>query len=148
MERDRSIGIIAVIILLSNLLRRKIPFVRNSLMPTAVLGGFLLLVARTTGFLSLDTEFMEILIYHGIALGFIAMSLRIPDKTAAAKASLTGPKTGAIIVGSYLIQAIVGLIISIGLAYTLMRGCSRRRASSCRWATDRDRTGQQRRHDL
>ena len=113
-------GIIAVVILVSNFLRRKIPFVRNSLIPTAVLGGFLLLIARTAGLINLDTKFMEILIYHGIALGFIAMSLRIPDKTAAAKASLTGPKTGALIVSSYLLQAIIGLVISIGLAYTVM----------------------------
>jgi ESS family glutamate:Na+ symporter len=113
-------GIIAGVILVSNFLRRKIPFVRNSLMPTAVLGGFLLLIVRSAGLLKLDTDFMEILIYHGIALGFIAMSLRIPDKTAAAKASLTGPKTGALIVSSYLLQAIIGLVISIALAYTLL----------------------------
>ena len=112
-------GIIAVVILVSNFLRRKIPFIRNSLLPTAVLGGFILLVARTVGLINIDTDFMEILIYHGIALGFIAMSLRIPDKTAAAKASLTGPKTGALIVSSYLLQAVIGLIISIALVYTI-----------------------------
>ncbi len=112
-------GIIAVVILVSNFLRRKIPFVRNSLLPTAVLGGFILLVVRTVGLIKLDTNFMEILIYHGIALGFIAMSLRVPDKTANMKANLTGPKTGALIVSSYLLQAIIGLVISIGLVYTL-----------------------------
>lgn len=113
-------GIIAVVILISNFLRRKVSFVRNSLMPTAVLGGFILLIVRSIGLFDFDTKFMEMLIYHGIALGFIAMSLRIPAKTQADKANLTGPKSGAIIVGSYLIQAVVGLIISIGLAYTLM----------------------------
>lgn len=113
-------GIIAVVILLSNLLRRKVSFVRNSLMPTAVLGGFVLLIVRSVGLFNFDTDFMEKLIYHGIALGFIAMSLRVPSKISEGKANLTGPKSGAIIVGSYLIQAIVGLIISIGLAYTLM----------------------------
>ena len=113
-------GIIAVVILISNFLRRKIAFVRNSLMPTAVLGGFILLILRSVGLLNLDTKFMEMLIYHGIALGFIAMSLRIPNKLAEDKRSLSGPKSGAIIVGSYLIQAIFGLVISIGLAYTIM----------------------------
>jgi ESS family glutamate:Na+ symporter len=113
-------GIIAVVILLSNLLRRRVSFVRNSLMPTAVLGGFLLLVVRSVGIFDFDTDFMERLIYHGIALGFIAMSLRVPEKTAEDKGNLTAPKSGAIIVGSYLIQAIFGLCISIGLAYTLM----------------------------
>ncbi len=113
-------GIIAVVILLSNILRRKIPFIRNSLIPTAVLGGFILLIVRNVGIFDFDMAFMEKLIYHGIALGFIAMSLRVPDKSTEEKGNLTGPKSGAIIVGSYLIQAVFGLAISIGLAYTLM----------------------------
>jgi ESS family glutamate:Na+ symporter len=113
-------GIIAVVILISNVLRRKVAFVRNSLMPTAVLGGFILLIARSVGLFSFDEKFMETLIYHGIALGFIAMSLRVPDKLAEDKRNLTAPKSGAIIVGSYLIQAIFGLVITIGLAYTVM----------------------------
>ena len=115
-------GIIAVIILFSNILRRKVAFVRNSLMPTAVLGGFILLVLRSTGILRIDTDFMEMLVYHCIALGFIALSLRVPSRTGRDRANLTGPKSGAIIVGSYLIQAIVGLVITIGLAYTFMPG--------------------------
>ena len=115
-------GIIAVVILLSNLLRRRVSFVKNSLMPTAVLGGFILLIARSVGIFDFDTDFMEKLIYHGIALGFIAMALRIPDKFAEDKGNLAGPKSGAIIVGSYLIQAILGLAISITLAYTIMPG--------------------------
>ncbi|UOO38422.1 hypothetical protein IZU99_03985 [Oscillospiraceae bacterium CM] len=115
-------GIIAVIILFSNFLRRKVRFIRDSLMPTAVLGGFLLLLVRSTGLLRFDAAFMEILIYHGIALGFIAMSLRLPTHFSGEKGSLTGPKSGAIIVGSYLIQAIIGLAISITLAYTVMPG--------------------------
>lgn len=115
-------GIIAVVILLSNLLRRKVPVIRNSLMPTAVLGGFILLIVRSAGIFTFDTDFMEKLIYHGIALGFIAMSLRIPEKNIEEKGNFTAPKSGAIIVGSYLIQAIFGLAISIGLAYTVMPG--------------------------
>ncbi len=115
-------GVIAVVILLSNLLRRKVAFIRNSLMPTAVLGGFILLLVRSVGLFDFDVQFMEMLIYHGIALGFIAMSLRIPDKLAQTKGSLAAPKSGAIIVGSYLIQAILGLVISLGLAYTVMPG--------------------------
>ncbi|MDR0862827.1 MAG: hypothetical protein LBN30_08675 [Oscillospiraceae bacterium] len=114
-----QLGIISTAILVSNTLRRKVRFIRDSLMPTAVLGGFLLLFLRTVGIIELDIDFLETLVYHGIALGFIAMSLRIVAKSAQS-GNLAGPKSGAIIVGSYLIQAIVGLIISIGLAYTVM----------------------------
>lgn len=115
-------GILAATILLSNLLRRKVPFIKKSLMPTAVIGGFLLLIMRWTGLFSFDMQFMEILIYHGIALGFIAMSLRIPAQNAEEKGSLIGLKSGAIIVGSYLVQAIAGISISLALALTIQPG--------------------------
>lgn len=114
-------GIIAFLILLANVLRRKIPAVQASLMPTAVLAGFLLLLLRTTGILKIDMEFLEMLTYHMIALGFIALSLRVPEKTSEA-APMIGSKSGALIVSTYLVQAIVGLVISIGLAYTVMPG--------------------------
>lgn len=115
-------GILAATILLSNFLRRKVPFIKKSLMPTAVIGGFLLLIMRWTGLFGFDMQFMEILIYHGIALGFIAMSLRIPAQNTEEKGSLIGLKSGAIIVGSYLVQAITGISISLALALTLQPG--------------------------
>lgn len=114
-------GIIAFLILLANVLRRKIPMIQASLMPTAVLAGFLLLLLRTTGILKIDVEFLEMLTYHMIALGFIALSLRVPEKTSEA-VPMIGSKSGALIVSTYLVQAIVGMVISIGLAYTVMPG--------------------------
>lgn len=114
-----QLGIIAGLILLANVLRRKIAFVQASLMPTAVLAGFILLLLRTTGALPIDTDFLEMITYHMIALGFIAMALRVPEKTTES-VPMIGSKSGALIVSTYLVQAIVGLIISIGLAYTVM----------------------------
>lgn len=114
-----QVGLMAGLILLANTLRRKIPFIRQSLMPTAVLAGFILLIFRSTGILNVDPVFLEKLTYHAIALGFIALSLRVPEKTESDSA-LTGSKSGALIVSTYLIQAITGLVISIGLAYTFM----------------------------
>ena len=114
-----QLGIIAAVILLSTFLRRKIPFIRDSLLPTAVLGGFILFILRHVGLLKLDMQLMEILVYHCIALGFIAMSLRI-SSDGAKSGGLVGAKSGATIVGTYLIQAIAGLIITIALAYLFM----------------------------
>jgi ESS family glutamate:Na+ symporter len=114
-----QLGIVAIVIMLSNLLRRRVRPMRDSLMPTAVIGGFLLLALRSTGLVEIDVAFMEMLVYHGIALGFIAMALRSQALGGAGNRG-AGAKSGAIIVGSYLIQAIVGLIISIALAYTVM----------------------------
>lgn len=69
--------------------------------------------------LNINMQFMEMLTYHCLAIGFIAMSLRIPSKESGSGA-LIGSKSGALIVSTYLVQAIVGLIISLGLAYTIM----------------------------
>lgn len=114
-----QIGIIAALMMLSNVLLRKIPFIRKSLMPLSVLAGFILLILRSTGILDIDTVFLEDLTYHALALGFIAMALRVPDKSADTGA-LVGARSGALIVSTYLVQGIVGLIISLGLAYTVM----------------------------
>lgn len=114
-------GIIAAAILLSNVLRRKLPFIRGTLMPTAVLAGFLLLILRSVGWLELNTELLEMITYHGIALGFIAMSLRVPaEKQKSESGGLVGLKSGAVIVSTYLVQGFFGLLVSLGLAYTVM----------------------------
>lgn len=114
-----QIGIIAGLIILANVMRRKVAFIRNSLMPTAVIAGFILLVLRATGIITMSTEFLESMTYHMLALGFIALTLRAPEKQTGDE-KLIGSKSGALIVSTYLVQAIVGLIISLFLAYTFM----------------------------
>ena len=115
-----QLGLIAAAILLANFLRRKVSFIRKSLMPIAVLGGFLLLIAKYVGIVRIDGEIMETLVYHGIALGFIAMSLRVPPEKQKDSGDLTGLKSGAVIVSTYLVQAVAGLAITMLLAYTFM----------------------------
>lgn len=114
-----QIGIIAMLILVANVLRRKIAFIRNSLMPTAVLAGFLMLLLRNLGFEVIDGIFLESVTYHAIALGFIALSLRVPED-AEGESKFLAPKNGALIVSTYLVQALTGLAISLILAYTVM----------------------------
>lgn len=113
-----QIGIIAGAILLANTLRRKIKFFEKSLMPTAVLAGFLLLLLRTLGVINLSAGFLETVTYHALALGFIAQSLRIPEKQED-DGNLTGLKSGALIVSTYMVQVVLGLVISLGLAHTV-----------------------------
>ena len=115
-------GIIAVAIMIATLLGRKLPFIRRTLLPTSVLAGFLLLVLRNLGLLQLNTDILEMTTYHGIAIGFIAMSLRIPNREEKNGGGLTGAKSGALIVSTYLVQALIGLVISLALAYTVMPG--------------------------
>jgi len=115
-----QIGYLAIVILLANLMRQTIRPIRKSLMPVAVLGGFILLFAKETGIVTLDEELLSALTYHGIALGFIAMSLRTPVKSAGSDESKVGFRSGAVIVSTYMVQGITGLIITIGLAMTFM----------------------------
>lgn len=114
-----QLGVISGLILLANSLRRKVKLIRQTLMPTAVLAGFIMLLLRTTGIIPFDTAFLETLTYHMLALGFIAMSLRIPAETSQSEAGI-GSKSGALIVSTYLVQALVGFVVSIGLAFTIM----------------------------
>jgi hypothetical protein len=46
--------------------------------------------------------------YHCIAIGFIALSLRIPSKSGEDKGNLVAAKSGALIVSTYLMQALLG----------------------------------------
>ena len=117
-----QLGIIAGLVLVANILRRRLTFVKKMLMPTAVLAGFLLLILRTLGFSLVTVETLEVLTYHGIALGFIALSLRLAEEGSSAvdKGRLIAPKSGALIVSCYTIQGIAGLIISLALAKTFM----------------------------
>ena len=116
-----QLGLIAGAILAANALRTKVRVIRQAMMPVAVMAGFLLLILKYVGIVYIDGEIMEILVYHGIALGFIAMSLRVPDKTANRK-DRAALKSGAIIVSTYMVQALTGLAISMLLGFTLMPG--------------------------
>ena len=91
-----GVNICAVLLispLTGNLLKRKIAFLRNSLVPTSVLGGVLLLIVSAiyraiTGNVMFNTSFfggkgmstLEVLTYHALALGFIATALKTSDK--------------------------------------------------------------------
>jgi ESS family glutamate:Na+ symporter len=112
-------------IIIANILRRKIPFLRKSLIPTALIGGMLALGlsyipiggGRTLlGFI--EVGFLEMITYHAVALGFITLSLRQIKKTVdgAKKVKKNGLNSGGTIVGTLLLQGIIGLTLTIILA--------------------------------
>lgn len=118
-----QLGIISAILLVANILRRKLPVIQKMLLPTSVLGGFLLLGLRLTGWVTIDMKLLEMLTYHGLAIGFIALSIRTVRKEKLENGvGLVGMKSGALIVSCYVLQGLMGLAISIGLAYTVMPG--------------------------
>ena len=121
--------VITIVLLLSammlaNVLRRKVPFLKRSLLPSSVLGGFIALAANA-GFKALagnslfELATLESLTYHGLGLGFIALAWRHLDGVKGKKARRDVFATSTVTVGGYLIQAIIGLVISVTLFYLL-----------------------------
>ena len=110
--------------LIANALRRKIPFIRKSLIPSSVLGGFIVLLADKLfelafGHSMFQVSVLESLTFHGLGLGFVALAWRSIDKSRGKKAKTDIFNTSTVVVGSYLIQGIVGLVITIILFYVL-----------------------------
>lgn len=116
-------------LLVANALKRAIPFLQASLIPTSVLGGVLLLLASGiyklfTGDSLFDTAFfaghgtamMEIITYHTLALGFIASSLKTSDEKMTKQRTVEIFNTGVTTVATYLLQAILGLGITMVVA--------------------------------
>ncbi|MCR4659365.1 MAG: hypothetical protein K5650_03605, partial [Bacteroidales bacterium] len=70
--------IIVVAMLVANLIRCNVPLFRRSLLPSALLAGLLILCLKPLGFFStmVDKHVMEIVTYHALGLGFVAMALR------------------------------------------------------------------------
>jgi glutamate:Na+ symporter, ESS family len=117
-------GLLSVVLLLANTLRRKVPFLRKSLLPTAVLGGFIIFIVRIFGVFDqfFDNNFLDMVVYHTIAIGFISLGLKtnlIKNSKKYDTARKDGFNSGLIIVGSYLVQGIVGLTLTIIMAATI-----------------------------
>ena len=117
-------GLLSVVLLLANTLRRKIPFLRKSLLPTAVLAGFIIFIIRIFGVFDqfFDNNFLDMVVYHTIAIGFISLGLKtnlIKNSKKYDTARKDGFNSGLIIVGSYLVQGIVGLALTIIMAATI-----------------------------
>ena len=113
-----QLGIVFVAMLVGNVLRTWIPFLRKLYIPAAIIGGFLVLAVKQIPAVSaqVDNATMEIVCYHCLGLGFAAMAL----KTAKSERKVSSVKvveSGAIMAGGYLIQAIVGLVISIAFYF-------------------------------
>ena len=124
------IALLAVVfasLLVASLLKKAIPFLRKSLIPTSVLGGILLLVVATAYFyiskgqVMFDTNFfggngsvvLETLTYHMLALGFIASTLVNNDRKVTKERATEVLNTGLTTVSTYLLQGVLGLSITL-----------------------------------
>ena len=124
------IAVLLASILFANILKKYIKPLRESLIPNSVLGGIILLIISTICYFTvgdylfnlsafnLSTDFsgmqvLEVITYHCLAIGFIAMGMRSTEKKLTKKRSGEILDTGIITVGGYLLQAFLGMIITI-----------------------------------
>lgn len=112
------------VMLLANIIRRTIAPVRKAMVPSPVLGGFLLLfilwgLRAASGQELIPSSFFEILTYHGFGLGFAAISLKTLEKVQDPRRKRDVFRTSMLTVSTYIIQGVVGLALSIGLFYII-----------------------------
>ena len=113
-------------LLAANMLKRSIPKLEESLIPTSVLGGGILLLISTiykavTGNEIFDTAFfggngsawLELITYHTLALGFTASALKSSGSKMGKERTIEIFNTGLTTVSTYLLQALVGMVICI-----------------------------------
>ena len=113
-------------LLVANMLKRSIPWLDASLIPTSVLGGGILLLASVvyksaTGNELFDTAFfggsgsswLELITYHTLALGFTASALKSSEEKMTKERSVEIFNTGLTTVATYLLQALAGMIVCI-----------------------------------
>lgn len=138
------IGVLLFSMLVANLLKKSIPFLRVSLIPTSVLGGILLLIVSVvytaiTGSNLFDAslfgeytatvdgesvtvhgrDLLEIVTYHALGIGFVATAFKPEKKQQTKQRSKEIFDTGVTTVSTYLLQAVLGLSVTFIAALIL-----------------------------
>lgn len=119
-------AVLLVSLLAANALKRAFRFLEASLIPTSVLAGALLLLSselvrifsgveifETAFFNHNGIETLELLTYHMLGLGFVASTFKSAGGKLGKKRTGEIFDTGVTTVSSYLIQGVLGLIISL-----------------------------------
>lgn len=119
-------AILLISLLAANLLKKVIPGLKAALIPSSVLGGGLLILVAgifklCTGKVMFDTQFfggngtanLELITYHCLALGFIASTFKSSKGKMTKKRTVEIFNTGVTTVASYLLQAVLGMAISL-----------------------------------
>ena len=124
-----TLNVVAVLLaslLVGNILKKTVGFLKNSLIPISVLGGGILIIVAwvykfITGDIMFDTAFfgtsgtktLEMFTYHCLALGFIASTLKTSDGKVTKERAVEVFNTGVTTVATYLLQAVLGFGITM-----------------------------------
>lgn len=119
-----TLSLLFAAMLAANGLRRTIPFLKKSLIPSSVIGGFLVLIfaavyRAVSGSLPFSAVSVESLTYHALGLGVVAMTFQSADKRSGKEARRDVFNSSLTTVSTYLVQAIVGLSITVILSFLI-----------------------------
>ena len=134
----RLFAVLFVGIMLAHIIKNNIPFMKKTLIPASVLGGIFILIFCTiykvitkqtffdlaifsivketqegTSIAQSGSDILQVLTYHCLGIGFVAMSLKINRKNESKVKPKEVFNTGVITASTYLVQAILGLIITL-----------------------------------
>ena len=120
-----QMGLLLMFLMVGNVLRRTIPMFRKCLIPSALLGGAVLLavniLCKQFGFVLVDNRLMQVITYHCLAIGFAAMSLKTEKSTHKTNRAQV-LEFGALQGGTYMLQASVGLLVTLVLFLLTRKG--------------------------
>lgn len=113
-----NLTLLLTALLLGNLIRRVTPFLRKAFIPSALIGGILLFLvnlffSKVCNYDLIDMRIMQIVTYHALGIGFIAMSLKIMDNGKEKIKGIQVVQNGLVTGGTYMLQAVVGLLIGL-----------------------------------
>ena len=128
------LAVLLISLLAAKALKKAVPLLNASLIPTSVLGGGILLIVAgvyklITGNVMFDTPFfgesgtttLEIITYHCLALGFVASTLKSGGGKLTKQRTAEIFNTGVTTVSTYLMQAFVGFGITL-LVSVIVKG--------------------------
>jgi len=104
-------------IFIANVINKKVKALRKVIIPTAIIAGFvgLFLGPEFLGWAPVETEILGMMVYHLMAIGFIALSLKTRDR----KRTRNIVSSGIYIVSTYLVQGILGFGLGLVMIATL-----------------------------
>mgnify|MGYP001766920736 CR=1 FL=1 len=102
--------LIGFLLFVGKVLKTKFPFLNRIVIPTALLGGIIGLLFSSEiipGSYNIDVEVMTAIVYHALAIGFIALTLK--DSEHQNKRKLWS--TGMVITSTYALQGFLGILL-------------------------------------
>ncbi len=111
-------AILSLFLGLGTYLKARFKFFQKYLIPTSMIAGFIGLLSgpEFLNIFDLNIERLGAIVYHLMAIGFIALALK--DRSRDKNKNIVN--TGAYIVSTYVVQGLIGFIITLILVFTII----------------------------